>query len=402
MAMRKSKSKALFDFARAFAELKKSKSLASTKKKLEAIFQEMHHWENTDNILEKPADQIVQIGGLLMNYDAKEQLHFYQRLLSEEFDALRAKFDHYDLAYLYTYAGECFSRNALSENYLKELYQKAEIHLEAVEIDKYGVEAGLRSYGGYHQVRAMIAYRQRDFATSQLHLYEATAYCKKIISVSKDSEHAQRAQKGIYHFNNIKIAILIHQREFAKILEQKDNLDELITFVERVPSAWTRLFNLRANFGVAELSLGRYAEALQSFQSIEQLCQKYQPLPLEESDDLQLSLSYQCLILSLMAKTKELKNTHKHLRRVFEKPISQSQKYYAFLVEWALLLIALNASNHKVIDTHFVAAQKLAAECQLQDFDLEWQWFKNRLQTLSQKKWKGALDQAPFPMFGSH
>ena len=40
----KTKAKAPFDFAKALAELKKSKSLASTKKKLEVIFQEMHNW----------------------------------------------------------------------------------------------------------------------------------------------------------------------------------------------------------------------------------------------------------------------------------------------------------------------------------------------------------------------
>ncbi len=391
----------MFDFAKALAELKKSKSLATTKKKLEVIFQEMHDWENTDNILEKPADIISQIGFFLVNCSGDLHLNFYQRLLSDEFDTLRAKFDHYDLAYLYTYAGACFSRNAMPAAKTNATYKKAEFHLEAIEIDKYGVEAGLRSYGCYHVTRAMYAYRHRDFVTAQFHIRETIAYEKKIISVSRDQAVVVRSEKGLYHMTNIHIAILNQKREFTKVLEHKETLEELIKYVAKEPSAWGHLFFLRGNLGVAELSLGYRLEALQNYQLMRDLCITHQSLALVDSDDLQSALSGQCLILSLLdpLQTMRFKANVVQLQKVFTNTLTHSQKYYAFLLEWSLLIVAIKDNDIANAKTHFTKTKHLAELCQLQDFEMEWGWFCETLQNSNSKHWNGVLLKSPFPMF---
>jgi len=384
-----------FDFTAAFADLKKSRSIKTAQKKLDVIFKQMQHWQNSDNIAEKPAEHIIKIGRFLNVLGEEFAIQFFERFLSSEFDELRSRFDHYDLAYLYIHIGAYYSSTRSFQKKTHGLYQKAESHLESIEIDKYGIENGLRLHASYHRTRAADAYRTQNFDEATKQIYQSRLYLNQVMMVLKDPEKIQLAMKAQYDLENLKIVILNKKRLFGEVLEQKEILEKLRNFVKRHGNEFRELVYMLCNFSVAHLCVGEIQHAIKKLKEAENLCLTHQKLELEEFLLLRAITTYAFLGQCLQTRHVN-KPLYMRIKKSIQSAESNRDVFFHFLLEWGMSIQALKNRNFTLHNPHFIAAKKLALKCELEDFAVEWNWFKDEIEKQSSK---GLPRRAPLIFF---
>lgn len=390
--------------------LKKASSVFEALKVMEEILDEIHEWhdkksENGDevNISEIYSERIVKIADVLVLFGLEVVAKFYDRLLSDEFDKLRARFDHMDLAHFYINAGACYS--AIGSDKKNLCYNKAKVHMEACEIGKYSLEHTMQLHANYHRTCAFDFQRQKKFQDAQKHVEDALHFLNRLNALidPEYDEWIMQTQRAIYDLVGLKICILNHQRLFKEAFSNNTILIEAERFIKKYPQTWRRLFHLYGNLGVSLLSLGEYSLAIDYYKKAENLCLIYQKERIQESSYLQLIQVYQffsrCLlkdnnVTSLYTKTQSFPSLGN----------APQYSYLMFLVEWGMCLYFLLLARKKNLSSnkHFKRAlERLKDKARIEDFKDEWLWFEEYYPKLSAENFDAITLYSAFPLFNA-